>query len=213
MKINESLNLVVPLVSERVTRIVDGKEVAEDVVRVHGYHIPISREVFEANYRILAATKAYLYSNGAQFLMVSGPRIASLTLRDEARKDAVQRGDVDKDGKPSEAAADALLQEIKRLTTILAPGAQGWEPIPVDSAIQRGIIDAEDWREAESSLVFFTFQSALATKAERTGTTKATASLLKAVSTSSSLMEFAASLPTSTSDAPTETKAVSSLPS
>ncbi|MDE1854691.1 MAG: hypothetical protein KGI38_13345, partial [Thaumarchaeota archaeon] len=98
MKLNEAINLVVP-VGER-----------------QAYHTPISREVFEANYRILAATKAALSGKGVMYQMDAGPRIAALAMRDEGKRDAEDRGSVDDAGHPRDEMTPALLAEIKRLT-------------------------------------------------------------------------------------------------
>lgn len=201
MKVNENLNLVIPLRS-------DG-----DRTTVWGYHTPISTEVFEANFIILAATKAALTGKGIQFLMGSGPRIAALTLKDEARKDAQERGDFDAEGKPSDRAARALLAEFKRLTTLVAPTENGWDTVPVDAAIAQGIIDAEDWKEAESALTFFTCHYALATRAERKQIIPATASVLRGESTSSPLSEFLHSLQPLTKAEISAQKEGSSVPS
>lgn len=198
MKIDEKRNLTFPVVTERITKKAEGKEVAEEIVRVHGFHTPISREVFEANYRILAATKSALASKGMHYLMSSGPLVAGLALRDEGKKDAMSRGDVLGDGSPNDHEVKAFFAELKRLTMILCPGQNGWEMLPVDAAINAGHIDADDWREAESSLTFFTCNYAMARKADREATAKATASLLNASITSSNAMEFAASLPSLT---------------
>ncbi|WP_455387444.1 hypothetical protein [Petrachloros mirabilis] len=182
MKLNEALNLVLPV----------GDKSA--------YHTPISREVFEANYRILAATKAAISSHGVYYQMDSGPRIAALALKDEAKKDAEDRGDeVD--------ASIALLAEIKRLTVILCPSVKGWDMLPVDAAIAGGHIDADDWREAESSLVFFTCLWSLASKANREKVAQATSSLLMASITSLSALEYSNSLLTSTQDQDSKTVA------
>lgn len=201
MQINDKLSLVIPLRY-------DG-----DKVTIWGYHTPISTEVFEANFITLAATKATLTSKGIQFLMGSGPRIAALTLLNEARKDAQERGDVDAEGNPSDRSARALLAEFKRLTTLVAPGPDGWSPIPVDTAIAQGIIDQEDWKEAESAITFFTCHYALATRAERKAIIPATASVLMGESTSLPLTEYIRSLPTLTKEEPTEAKGESSVPS
>lgn len=201
MHINDSLNLVFPIRSD------------EKGVRVYGYHTPISNEVFEANFIILAATKASLTSKGIHYLMDSGPRIAALTLKSEARKDAQERGDMDKDGEPSAASAHALLAELKRLTMIVAPTPNGWDSVPVETAIAQGVIDKDDWAEAEAALTFFTCHYALTKRSERRKVIPATASVLMGSSTSSTLSEFLGSLQTSTQDAPIEEKAGSSVPS
>lgn len=212
MKINEKRNLALPIVTENVTKKVEGKDVTESVVRVWAFHSPVSREVFEANYRILAATKSALASKGPHYLMSSGPRIAALTLRDEGLKDAAARGSFDKDGNVVDEETSAFFAEIKRLTMVLCAGTNGWEMLPIEAAISSGKIDAEDWGEAESTLVFFTCNYAMAKKADRETAARATASLLGASITSSSITEYLASLQTSTPAEPTRT-AQSSIPS
>src|SRR5208337_3512803 len=144
MKIDGDLNLVLPVTFD---------EAGEPVL--YAYHTPISRQVFEANYRILSATKAAIFGKGLVFAADVGPRIAALRLADEARQDALERGDVDEQGKPRDLSAKALIEEIKRLTTILASDTNGWEMLPVDTAISRNLMDTVDWGDAENALVFF----------------------------------------------------------
>lgn len=198
--LNEALNLVLPAKSD------------EKGVLIYAYHSPISREVFEANYRVLAATKSALASKGVIYMMDAGPRIASLTFKDESRKDALERGDVDAKGNPNEDYMRAFLAEVRRLTTILAPTANGFQTIPVDSAIAQNLIDDEEWTETESAIVFFTFNYWLSRKATRHNLAMATASVLKASVTSLSAMEFTASLQTSTQGETSSEKVVSSGP-
>lgn len=176
-------------------------------VTIHAYHEPISRAVFEANYRLIAGTRAAIVGKGIAYMMDSGPRIAALTLRDEGRRDASEFGEKGNGG------ADSLLGEIKRLTTILVPSARGWDVVPVDSAINQGIIDEDDWSDAVAALVFFTSMYAMAKKVDRQRVAKTTASTLNASITSSSAMEFVGSLPTLTSTATSEPKVASSVPS
>ncbi|AOJ70869.1 MULTISPECIES: hypothetical protein [Burkholderia] len=201
IQINEAMNLVVPVVTD------------EAGVRVWGYHTPISRAVFEANYRVLAATKASLTSKGAMYMMDAGPLIAALTLRDEGLREAAARGLVDKDGAPVDLATPALLAEIRRLTMVLVPTAAGWDLLPLESAVSAGKIDDEDQAEVESAVVFFTCIYALASKAERKNHANRTASLLKGSITSLPPLEFSASLPTSTKGATSAPAVVSSVPS
>ncbi len=201
IQINEAMNLVVPVVTD------------ENGVRVWGYHTPISRSVFEANYRVLAATKASLMSKGSVYMMDSGPRIAALTLLDEGAREAESRGRFDAKGNVIDEATPALLAEIRRLTMVLVPGPAGWDLLPIEGAVSAGKIDDEDQAEVESAIVFFTCICALASKAERKKHAGSTASLLKGSITSLSPTEFSASLPTSTPGAPSAQKAVSSVPS
>jgi len=212
MKIDDNRNLVIPVVTERVTSKVDGKDVVEDVVRIYAFHTVLSKAVFDANYRALASTKSAMASKGKHYLMSAGPRIAALTLRDEGLREAESRGNFDANGQVIDESTDAFFAEIKRLTTILCPGPNGWEYLPVDSAIKGGKIDEEDWQEVESAIVFFSCHVAMSRKADRQRIAQVTASLLDSSITSSTLTEFAGSLPTSTQVAPT-TATHSSIPS
>lgn len=195
MRITENLNIALPIGDD-----------------LQAFHTPISREVFELNYKLLASVKAELAGNGIQYQMVSGPRIATLTLLDACRAESEKRGDFGADGNPSDTKARALLAEIKRLTMILAPSATGYDMIPVDAAISRGVLESDDWREVESSLVFFTCHASLATKAERSALINATASLLNGASTSLGISEYASSLPESTTSEEVSPKAGLSVP-
>ena len=136
MRINDDLKIVIPI-----------GDTNDAAPCVQAFHIPISRDVFEQNFKIIAATKASMFSAGSARAASVGMTIAALTLRDEGATLAGGNGD---------GGASALLAEIKRLTTILAPTESGFEQLPVDIAIKQGIIDAEDWREVEAQLVFFT---------------------------------------------------------
>jgi hypothetical protein len=196
MPINAALNLAIPI---RWSDKRDDKGNA--VPLVWAYHTPISREIFEANYRVIAATQVELSGKGR-----IGLRIASLALKDAARLDALEYG-------LDENAPPALLGELKRLTTVLAPSAAGYDRVPVDAAIANNVIDAEDWLEAESSLVFFTCAYAVAPRSIRDGVGKALASVLKGSTTSLLPTEFAASLPTSTPAETSEAIPPSSVPS
>ena len=203
MKINEARNLVLPVVTEKIVKKVNDKDVAEDVVRIYAYHTPVSREIFELHFRVLAATKSALSNKGAHYLWSSAPRIAALTLKDEGRKEAAARGSFDENGNVRDDETKAFLAELKRLTMILCPGANGWESLPVDMAISQGKVDAEDWEEALSAIVFFTCAYAMARKADRETTAKAYASPLNAWITSSTPTELSASLPSLTPAEPT----------
>ena len=182
MKIDENLNLVLPLGDLKI------------------YHSPISRAVFEANYKAIGATKAELASKGIYYEMGSGPRIATLTFMDAIRADS------------DESKGVAFLAELKRLSMVLAPSASGWDMIPVDTAIARGLFDSEDWQEVESALVFFTVHQSLAKKSDRQSVMIALSSLLLGSSTSCSCLEFAATLQKSTTEEATVVPVASSVP-
>jgi hypothetical protein len=212
MKIDEKRNLVLPIVTEKVTKKVDGKDVTEEVVKLWAYHTPISREVWEQHFRVLSATKSALASKGAHYLMSSGPRIAALTLRDEGRKDAAVRGSFDEQGNVLDDETQSFFAELKRLTMVLCPGQHGWDMLPIDTAISAGKIDAEDFEELASAIVFFTCNYAMARKADRETTARATASVLGASISQLNPTEFGASLPSLMQAEPTK-PAASSIPS
>ena len=201
MKINEQLNIALPIRYD------------DKGPTLYAYHTPISREVYEANYRVLAATKSVLSSKGAHFLMDAGPNIAALTLRDEGRKDAAERGEFDAQGNPLDGGAEALLMELRRLTSVVVPSAKGWDTVPVDVALNKAKIDMDEWKEAESALTFFTCHYAPASRKDRERIAQATASLLGASATSSTLTEWIDSLTTSTTNVASDPKAVLSVPS
>lgn len=179
MKITDDLKIVLPIRSD------------EKGPLIYAYSIPLSKEVFEANYRVLAATKSELASKGIHYQMDAGPRIASLVLSDEAKKDAI---DFDEDGSPKDTIANALLAEIRRLTTVLTPSDSGWDMVPVDTAIKSGFIEREEWDEVESALVFFMCHYSMARRTERVAMADALASLLKGSITSLALSAFVNSL-------------------
>lgn len=181
MQINNALNFVLPLRQSD-----DGEPL------VWAYHTPITTEVFQANYRIIAETNARIWGKGLKYAATAGARIAALTLRDVSKADAEEFDTADH--------GPALLGEIKRLTIVLAPaeGGVGFQPYPVDLAIQRKIIDADDWSEVESAIVFFTVGYAMSKRAARTQFCELISSRIGGSTTSLPPMEFAASLLIST---------------
>lgn len=196
MQITDSLNLALPFGDGLVA-----------------YHTSIDRAVYEANYAVINATKAALSRKGIHYQMGSGPRIANLALKDEGLKDAAERDSVDAKGNVVDQRTPALFEEIKRLTTILAPGASGYENLPVDVAISQGRMDEEDWSELEAAIVFFTCHVMPTKKANRAGIAKATASVANGSIAPSSITAFAASLQTSTKADPSANPASSQTPS
>jgi hypothetical protein len=145
--INDALNLVLPI------RYDDKGEPT-----IYAYHSPISTEVFTANYRILVAANAAIWQRGSNYAAACAST-ANLALLDAATADAQDRG--------IESQGPAFLAHIKRLTYVLAPGANGYEQLPVDIAIARNVIDAADYNEVESSIVFFFLGYALLPRAAR----------------------------------------------
>lgn len=197
MQINDELKIVVPIRSD-----------AKGNIIIYGYHTPISRAVFEANYQILASTKAEISKRGNYYRLNNGPTVAALVLRDEAKKYSIENGTFNPEtGEGNDAAAVALIAELKRSTIVIAPTENGYEQLPIIAAINKGIIDAEEWQEAESALVFFTCLYSLARKVDKPDMLKAVADILKGLSTSLPPMGLIDSLVKLTKAEATEEKA------
>lgn len=178
IRVDEKLNLVISVADD------DGQ------TAFYVYSAPISREVFEANFRALSLTYAEITARDSNYLSV-GIRCASLTLKDIAAAEAARKG------RQGDGGAAALLAEIKRLTTALTPSHAGWETLPVPDAIRAQVLTDEEWSEVESAIVFFTGAYWLAPSRRRKEVVTALCSMLGWQATSLLPLEFAAGLPTS----------------
>lgn len=154
---------------------------------VTAYHTPISREIYEANFRLLGETKiALIGENIRHAYMASGD--ATLYLVQCGQEMAAQRGGT------GDFGATALLADIKRLTLILAPGPHGWGSVPVDVALASGQITADEWADTEAALVFFTAWMAGVSRKDRVAQLNFSAQLIGGSTTSSSPAELISSL-------------------
>lgn len=183
MKIDEALNIVVPVDRE------DGT-----TVWVHA--APIGREVFQRFWLPLSKAFALIYGEG---LHLAGPRIAAMSLQKVAEDLRMWDGPM--------GVERALLPEIRRLANVVAPGGSnghsGWQMIPYDDAVKSRLIDQEDADEIEGVLTFFTLAWRLNLRKERRAIIDGLCALWGASTSSASLSEFADSLPTSTGTANT----------
>lgn len=188
VRIDSELRIVIPI-----------REDAEGRPVAWAYHVPISLAVFDANYRTLAATKARLFGQGLRYAFEAGPLVASRHLLDEGRRDAAENGSAGPDGAATDGGTGALLAEMRRLTTVILPSPAGWDPVPVDVAMQRHELDPEDWREAESRLVFFSCMFWLTPRQKRQRIASEVVSVIEGSITSLGITEWIASLPSATS--------------
>lgn len=194
MKIDRSLNLV--LTVDR-----------DDGTTIHLHSMPISRAVFDANYRLIARSHSELFGHGTAYAITSGPKIAALVLADVGRENARERG------QEGDGGAASLLAEIRRLTNVLCATPAGWESLPADVAIQRNMIDPDDWSEALNAICFFTYVCHMTKRAALPNVLDKMAPVLGVQITSSDCMAFSASLPNLKPAAITAPKAASSIPS
>lgn len=214
MQIDADLNLVFPIRYQEVERPDPknpGKTLVDFQPLLWAYHTPISRQVFESAYRLLAAVKDALCPVGNW--STSSTMIAALTLKDAGRRDAEQWGLAEGLTMEAGGSAQPLLAELKRLTTVLSPGATGYEALPAELAISKKIITEDEWMDAESALVFFTCASSLTQRGLRAAISPAFAAALRGSTTSLTPTAFAASLAISTAPETSEVSAPSSVPS
>lgn len=138
MRIARNLNLVVPVETET------GK------CWVHS--TPISREIFETYFFVIAKTFASIFGQGLG--SVSGPRVAYLMLKKTAEDLNTWNG--------ADGVKNGLINEIKRLTNVAIPTKDnGWETVPYATAESRKLIDDDTLAEVEGQLVFFILVSAM----------------------------------------------------
>jgi len=183
MRINKRLHLVIP-----VTR--------EDGTVLYAHSTPISEEIFDAHFLVIAKTFSAIYAEGLGPL--AGPRVADKILRRVARN----LGEWDKsDGTPG--PAQGLVAEMRRLTNVLAPGAKGWEMRQFEEALSAQLIDATDASEIEAALTFFTVASAMHRRVDLKEILEAAAGLWGARIEYLNCTEYLNSLRTSTEAAST----------
>jgi hypothetical protein len=178
VKLNRKLNLVIKIESERGP--------------LYVFSAPISRLMFDTHFLLIGRAYNSLYMN--DFGAVGGPRMAARMIRQEAAMRQPEQ-------------AFALLDEIKRLTTVWAPrtngGGSGYEQLPFDVAAQRKLIDEDDQDEIEGAICFFTLVLWMTPRADLGPHLKALERLWRAETTLLNAMDYIRSLPISMKDVDT----------
>jgi len=174
MKINERLNLVIPLYR------------FDDDPYAWVHSMPISREIFESHYLLLSKTFTAIHSEGLG--EIAGPKVALLMLKDVAKS---MTNDPDYLIRP-------LMNEMRRLSNVILRANDKWETMPLQDAINGKFLDDEDLREVENSLTFFIVVSHLYPKTQKQMFLDGSAKLWGAVMTSLNYTEYKDSLLTST---------------
>ena len=129
-KLNEKMHMVIPVYD------------SDGTIYAYIHNEPISREMFEAYFLILAKTFAAIHTEGLG--EVAGPRVSAMFLKRIAERNE------------DETAASSLMNEIRRLTNVLYRTPTGWEQIPYQDCISSNLIDEDDVSEVENAIVFFT---------------------------------------------------------
>lgn len=169
--INKKLNIVIPMEDDA------GNE-------YYLHSMPLSREAFQSNWLLLSQTFASMIERGIQ--VTAGPRVASIVMHDLAEK----QGLIDN--------YDAIMSEIRRLTTVIKASGEGYEQLPLATALSRGIVSADDIEDAGNMLVFFTLVSSMWKGSRRVASLNFMNSLWQSENTSLSATAFMDSLTTST---------------
>ena len=183
MRIDRKLNLVIPV--ER-----------EDEGPAYVHAVPLRPEVFQRYALVIAKTFSAIYQQGLNF--IAGPRVAAILLRQIAEELGVWEG--------PEGVENGLMAEIRRTSNIIAPTAEGWQPVPLQDALRQELLSEEELSEVEGLITFFTVASSMHRGAEKRITLEGMCRIWEAQLLSSSCTEFAASLPTLTPVASTGAK-------
>ena len=186
MKIDKALNLVIPV------------ETDDGVLYVHA--APLSREAFERYFLLISKTFAAIYEEGLH--SIAGPRVAALMMRQLAEASGM-----------AEDVRNGLFNEIRRLANVALLTAEGWQTLPLETALTRELISADDFAEIEGQLVFFICVCAMHRKNLARVMMQTAAQLWESQLSSLSCTEFASSLPTSIATASSgATAPASSIP-
>ena len=189
MKLARNLNFIVPVYGDEVPT-KDGEAAVPRPVTAYVHSVPIAAEVAERYFLILAQTFSGIFNLGLG--VAAGPGVAMRLLK----KLAVDRKEwEDVDGTPG--VKNGLIADIRRSTTVLAMVDNAWQPLPVQIAVDRGLLSEEDRAEVENAIVFFIAVSATLGRVQRKEMMEAACGLWDARVTSSNSTEFAASLPKS----------------
>src|SRR5271154_5947554 len=111
MRLDRKLNLIIPIVRD-------------DKSNIFVHSTPLSSEVFDTYFLVIAKTFSAIYAEGLG--IIAGPRVADKMLR----KVAKDMGVWDTKG----GVQDGLIAEMHRLTNVVCAGKRGWEALPFADA-------------------------------------------------------------------------------
>lgn len=170
MKISRNLNLIIPVRTEKGNGWI--------------HATPISKEVFKEHFFILSKTFSAIFSEGLG--VVAGPRIACLMLERISSDMNIWDGE--------KGVRNTLVNEIIRLANLVYPvEGKGYDTLPLDMALERGIVEFDD---VAGELVFFTCVSSINTPEQTEQMMLVVSGMWNSRTSSLSLTEWIASLPT-----------------
>ena len=171
MKLNQSLNLVIPI--------------EQDGGTIYVHATPPSAEVFDRYFLPISKTFAEIYNSGLG--ITAGPRVAAKYLRKISMEMGVWEG--------TNGVEAGLVNEIRRLANVI--GIDG-QIIPLQDIINKKELDKDNLDEVENALSFFSVASVMHLKKERGPVLNGAAALWGAQITSLDCTAFRDSLRTLT---------------
>lgn len=182
MRLDNKLNLIIPVYDDDMKNVV-----------AHVHSTPISADVWDKYWEPMSIAFTRIMAGGHG--SVGGPRIADKMLRKVAQELGVWEG--------MAGVENGLVEEIRRLTMVLAPAKTGgWSQIPFHEA-RKTILNPEDSAEIEGALIFFSLVSWGNRRGVRKQMLDIAMELWGARVESLSFTDFRDSLPTSTATAST----------
>lgn len=213
MRVDKRLHLVVPIYED--------EEGGRIVAQVHS--TPIAEEIVDRYFMVLGQTYSAIFSQGLG--LASGPSHAMRVLRHIA----TERGVWNDDPKSGMVGVEkGLVEEMRRLTMVAVSVRDGdqpcgcqeadrasckrcggsgrvprfrWDQVPLQVAVDQGVLSRDDLTEVENAIAFFIVASATLPRAQRPAMLKAASDLWGAQVSSSSFTEWFSSLRTSTATA------------
>lgn len=179
LTIDRKLNLVMPI------------DRGDSKIYVHA--MPISTQVFEKYYLVLAKTFSAFAENG--IIVTSAPSVAKLVLKQVSEETFRETGDNWWNGDDGVGGRVGLIEEIIRLCNVI----DGDTVRPLKDLMTSGLIDEDTASDLISLLIFFTVASRVPPKGDRERLIRGMASIYRLQALYLSAMDFLNSLKTSTS--------------
>lgn len=203
--LDRNLNLVIPIIGDPIKAIdpETKKEILRENITAWVHSAPVPTVTWDTYFVEISSAFVALYQRNLNWAL--GPRVAMKMIEKVAR----ESGTWD-DAEGRVGVRNGLVAEIKRNTHVLAPGKEGWETLPYYQAVERNVISAEDAREVENQIAFFTLAWWMHARSEREVVVNEAARFSGSQITSLNVTEFGASLKTSTPAASTGVKAAPS---
>lgn len=186
LTISKNLSLVIPIIRA-------------DETKLYIHSMPIRPETFEQFHLVLAKTFSAFAHNGLD--PMSGPSVAALILRSVAQATPRAPGVNWWEGSDGVGGEAGLMAEIRRLSNCILPDEKkGWTTIPLQSALEKGMITEDEKTEVVNILTFFTVVSLVAPRVDRSRLVNGMATVYELQTTFFNSTEFANSLKTSMQD-------------